>query len=79
MKTNDEICFYLPKQLMEETYQNFSAESKLLFAMVFTNASGCKALQEVAALITAIDSRNLTEMYRQYLSIVNGEKREEAM
>lgn len=76
MKTDTGVCFYLPKQMMKEEYQNFSAESKLLFAMIFTNASSYKAIQEVASLIQAIETKKLSEMHKQYLSIEHTESEE---
>lgn len=59
-------CFYLPKQLMTKKYSDFSAESKLLFAMIFTNCEHSKSIKETSDLIQNISEKDLEIMRSQF-------------
>lgn len=63
-------CFYLPKQLFNNKYSSFSAESKLLFSMIFTNAEHIKAIKETASLIHRISDNELAYMRQEYTSML---------
>ena len=62
MSTKSIPYYYLPQQIMNEKYEAFSVESKMLFSMIFTNAEHIKAIKETAQLIEKIDEKELYEM-----------------
>ncbi len=61
--------YYIPKQMFSPEYKGISAEAKILFAMVFTNASSVKSIRETANLISSLDDSVLTEFQIQKNSI----------
>lgn len=56
--------YYLPKQIMTSDYASFSVESKLLFAMIFTNSEHIKTITETAQLIEKIGEKEMYNMRR---------------
>ena len=59
-------CFYVPKQMFDNKYSKFSAESKLLFGMIFTNAVHTTAIKETSELIDSISENELSNMRSSY-------------
>lgn len=67
--------FHIPKQLLTKEYNDFSVQSKVLFAMIFTNAERTKDISETAKLIEAIDPKELNSM-RKSLQQIKCDERE---
>lgn len=59
-------CFYIPKQLLTPEYARFSAESRMLFSMIFTNAEHTKSILETAELIQSIGKNELYNMRHEF-------------
>lgn len=69
----ENACFCLPKNIVTPQFAGYSAESKLLFAMVFSNAEHTKAIYEVANMISKIKEDELNAMRRELSRIKGGE------
>jgi len=60
-----EYCFYLPKKIMTDEYREYSAETKLLFAMLLSNANTSSAIVNVAKLIDELGSKEINLLHKQ--------------
>lgn len=74
---NKAPCFYLPKEIVTAEYKDVSNEAKLLFSMIFTNATNASAIKEAAQLINKIGSNRLNEMHKTFLQYKNSESERE--
>ena len=59
-----EYCFYLPKEIMADEYREYSAETKLLFAMLLSNSKTSSAIIGVARLIDELGSKEIKELQK---------------
>lgn len=64
MKNNSHLYFYIPKEIMSVEYINYSAESKLLFSMLISNAETAAAIADTAKLIDEIGVRKISAMQK---------------
>lgn len=64
MKSNSHLYFYIPKEIMSVEYINYSAESKLLFSMLISNAETAAAIADTAKLIDEIGVRKISAMQK---------------
>lgn len=60
-----EYCFYLPKEIMTDEYRGYSAETKLLFAMLLSNANTSSAIVNVAKLIDELGSKEVNSLHKE--------------
>lgn len=63
MNTNS--YFYIPKEIMTENFCEYSAESKLLFAMLLSNASTTAAVMSTAKLIDELGVRKIAAIQKE--------------
>lgn len=66
MNNNDYV--FVPKELMEKKYKNYSAESKLLLSVMINYAKKGSAIMETANLINKIGENqiiNIKETMKQ--------------
>lgn len=59
-------CFSMPVQLMTPEYRDFSIRSKVLFSILFTHADSAQDITDTAALIQAINPKELAEMKKAF-------------
>ncbi len=64
MKNNTQAYFYMPKEIMSSEYKNYSAETKLLFSMLISNAKTASAIADTAKLIEDIGVRKISSMHK---------------
>lgn len=64
MKNNSHLYFYIPKEIMSVEYINYSAETKLLFSMLISNAETAAAMLDTAKLIEEIGVRKISTMQK---------------
>ncbi|MEE1154191.1 MAG: hypothetical protein UH241_03445, partial [Acutalibacteraceae bacterium] len=62
-KLNESKYFFLPKELLDKDFANFSVKAKLLFSIIITEADSAKAINEVADLIDELGSGRVTRLY----------------
>ena len=60
-----EYCFYLPKEIMADEYREYSAETKLLFAMLLSNSKTSSAIIGVARLIDELGSKEINFLHKE--------------
>lgn len=63
MNTNS--YFYIPKEIMTENFREYSAESKLLFAMLLSNSSTAAAVVSTAKLIDELGVRKIAAIQKE--------------
>ena len=63
MNTNS--YFYIPKEIMTENFREYSAESKLLFAMLLSNASTAASVVSTAKLIDELGVRKIAAIQKE--------------
>ena len=64
MKDNTQAYFYMPKEIMSSEYKSYSAETKLLFSMLISNAKTAAAIADTAKLIEDIGVRKISSMHK---------------
>lgn len=64
MKNNNQAYFYMPKEIMSSEYKDYSAETKLLFSMLISNAKTASAIADTAKLIEDIGVRKISTMHK---------------
>lgn len=64
MNSNTQAYFYMPKEIMSNEYKGYSAESKLLFSMLISNAKTASAIVDTAKLIEDIGVRKISTMHK---------------
>lgn len=64
MKNDNQAYFYMPKEIMSNEYKNYSAETKLLFSMLISNAKSATAIADTAKLIEDIGVRKISSMHK---------------
>lgn len=67
-----EQCFFLPKEIMTEEYSRFSAETKLLFAMLLTSSKNSSAIMCLAELIEKVGDKEINSLQKE-LKKINSE------
>lgn len=60
-----EDCFYLPKEVMEDEYRKYSAETKLLFAMLLSSSKTSSSIMSVAKLIDDLGSKEVNLLHKK--------------
>ena len=55
-------CIYLPKELMTNEYNGYSAETKLLFGMILSNSVTASAVMNVADLINQLGKAEINAL-----------------
>ncbi len=55
-------CIYLPKELMTPSYAKYSVETKLLFAMLLTEAHKSSSVVKVAELIQQVGNNEINSL-----------------
>ena len=55
-------CIYLPKELMTNGYNGYSAETKLLFGMILSNSVTASAVMNVADLINQLGKAEINAL-----------------
>lgn len=55
-------CIYLPKELMTNVYNGYSAETKLLFGMILSNSVTASAVMNVADLINQLGKAEINAL-----------------
>lgn len=63
MNTNS--YFYIPKEIMTKNFSEYSAESKLLFAMLLSNATTASAVVATAKLIDELGVRKIAAIQKE--------------
>lgn len=58
--------FSMPKQLMTDEYRDFPITAKMLFSIIFTHADTAQDIADTAALIQAINPKELAEMKKAF-------------
>lgn len=56
---------YVPKEIMTDEYHNYSIETKLLFAMILSNAETASSISNVARLIDEIGIRKISSFQKE--------------
>lgn len=64
MKGNNN-CYCLPTELFSKDYSKFSVKTKVLFAMVLTDADTGKSISELAELIETMGNRKIATLYNE--------------
>ncbi len=64
MKKNTKAYFYIPKEIMTSDFKDYSAETKLLFSMLISNARTAAAIEDTAKLIEQIGVRKISSMHK---------------
>ncbi len=77
MKNNDQAYFYMPKEIMSSEYKDYSAETKLLFSMLISNAKTSSAIADTAKLIEDIGLRKISSMHKSLKSEIDKIKESE--
>ena len=65
-----ESIYYVPKELIKAEYREYSAETKLLFAMLLSNANTSSAIVNVAKLIDELGSKEINLLHKQLKKII---------
>lgn len=65
-----ESIYYVPKELITAEYREYSAETKLLFAMLLSNANTSSAIVNVAKLIDELGSKEINLLHKQLKKII---------
>lgn len=60
-----ESIYYVPKELIKAEYREYSAETKLLFAMLLSNANTSSAIIGVARLIDELGSKEINFLHKE--------------
>ncbi len=58
----------MPKEIMSGEYRDYSAETKLLFSMLISNAKTATAVADTAKLIEDIGIRKISSMHKSLSS-----------
>lgn len=58
---------FLPKELVTDNYDDYSAESKILFAFLLTESSSAKNIFETADLVRKIGLKKVRN-YKNFIS-----------
>ena len=61
---NTKAYFYIPKEIMTSDFKDYSAETKLLFSMLISNARTAAAIEDTAKLIEQIGVRKISSMHK---------------
>lgn len=61
----ENYCFYLPKEIMTADYCKYSAETKLLFAMLLSNSTTSTAIMNVAELIENLGAKKINSFQKE--------------
>ena len=77
MKDNTQAYFYMPKEIMSSEYKSYSAETKLLFSMLISNAKTAAAIADTAKLIEDIGVRKISSMHKSLESEIAKSKESE--
>ena len=64
MNKGNQAYFYMPKEIMSSEYKDYSAETKLLFSMLISNAKTASAIADTAKLIEDIGVRKISSMHK---------------
>jgi len=64
---------YIPRQMFSPAYRGVSCEAKLLFSMLFNEASSAESIRETAALISRFDDNELNQLHEKKNFIMNAE------
>lgn len=75
-KLNESNYFFLPKELMNKDFSNFSVKSKMLFSIIITEADNAKSINEVANLINELGSDRVTKFYDKVQREIKNQKLE---
>lgn len=54
--------FYLPKEIMTSEFDNFTTETKMLFAILLTNCSTAKSITNIAELINVLGEQKINSL-----------------
>lgn len=73
---NETNYFFLPKELMDKDFANFSVKAKLLFSIIITEADSAKSINEVAELIEELGSGRVNRLYEKVQKEINTQKME---
>lgn len=73
---NESNYFFLPKELMNKDFSNFSVKSKMLFSIIITEADNAKSINEVANLINELGSDRVTKFYDKVQREIKNQKLE---
>lgn len=60
-----ESIYYVPKELIKAEYREYSAETKLLFAMLLSNSKTSSAIIGVARLIDELGSKEINFLHKE--------------
>lgn len=72
---NESSCFCLPKELLTPEFSMYSNKSKLLFAIVITEAETAKSINELSSLIQKIGEKRVSALYHQVHTGIAGDER----
>lgn len=75
-KLNESNYFFLPKELMNKDFSNFSVKAKMLFSIIITEAENAKSINEVANLINELGSDRVTKFYDKVQREIKNQKLE---
>ena len=75
-KLNESNYFFLPKELMNKDFSNFSVKSKMLFSIIITEVDNAKSINEVANLINELGSDRVTKFYDKVQREIKNQKLE---
>lgn len=78
MNSNVKSYIYIPKEIMEEEYREYSAEAKLLFSLLISNSKTASAIVETAKLIDEIGVRKISSMHKSLESEIQKIKESES-
>lgn len=73
---NESNYFFLPKELMNKDFSNFSVKAKMLFSIIITEADNAKSINEVANLINELGSDRVTKFYDKVQREIKNQKLE---
>lgn len=73
---NESNYFFLPKELMNKDFSNFSVKAKMLFSIIITEAENAKSINEVANLINELGSDRVTKFYDKVQREIKNQKLE---
>lgn len=62
---NESSFFCLPKELLTPEFSEYSNKSKLLFAIVITEAETAKSINELSTLIQKLGDKRVSTLYHQ--------------
>ena len=65
---------YIPRQMFSPIYRGVSCEAKLLFSMLFNEATSAESIRETAALISRFDDDELNQLHEMKNYYMNVEE-----